>query len=386
MVMLRGLASAWGVSWQDAMAKLPPDKDYARYETFIELYDAFKAKHKKVDFVDMIEKARGLGPLPDVKVLIIDEAQDLTDVQLSLVDEWSRGCDYTYLAGDDDQAIYNFLGSSEFGFRDYPADEVKVLKFSHRVPRSIGQYADEIIQQVPDRQEKAVDWLDKHGGVLPVGDLFQLDWKAMEGEDVFVLTRHRRTAKKTGYSLLSMGIPCCIFGEHFIGKSFLRRAIYAWFKLSVGCKASIQDVAQLYKIVGHQKGYAAAIKKRNSNRSLMLYANEVDVNFNQSWAAALDVDTHLAEVVTNLVRQRGPDVLLDMPRIDVTTMHASKGREADRVIILPECNKKVWQVLQEGKSYLESRLSYVAMTRARKMVYLVAPSTRKYMKPLFREV
>ena len=62
------------------------------------------------------------------------------------------------------------------------------------------------------------------------------------------------------------------------------------------------------------------------------------------------------------------------PPITVMTIHGSKGREADMVVIVPDMTQKTY------KGYLkdpepENRCAYVAVTRAKKELILLKPET-----------
>ena len=52
----------------------------AKYEIIINAYEQFKKNHR-VDFTDMIEEYLEKADDPSFKVLIVDEAQDLTPLQ-----------------------------------------------------------------------------------------------------------------------------------------------------------------------------------------------------------------------------------------------------------------------------------------------------------------
>jgi superfamily I DNA/RNA helicase len=86
----------------------------AQFQSIITAYEAFKTieihpgvrEKDKLDFTDMIQKFIEEGVAPKLKVLMVDESQDLTPLQWDLIMKLAENADRLYLAGDDDQAIY----------------------------------------------------------------------------------------------------------------------------------------------------------------------------------------------------------------------------------------------------------------------------------------
>ena len=53
---------------------------------------------------------------------MVDEAQDLTPLQWDMVVKMSEGVDSVYIAGDDDQAIYEWNGADVICFKRFLAN------------------------------------------------------------------------------------------------------------------------------------------------------------------------------------------------------------------------------------------------------------------------
>ena len=92
---------------------------YAKFRLIIEAYEEFKVDHR-VDFTDMIEEYLEKGKPPKLKTLIVDEAQDLTPLQWKLIYKLAKHSDKIFLAGDDDQAIYEWNGANVDYFNEFP--------------------------------------------------------------------------------------------------------------------------------------------------------------------------------------------------------------------------------------------------------------------------
>lgn len=95
----------WGrhrlLTVHEAWSKGPTRVDLAKLELYVERYLAFKSEHDLIDFADMLEK--GMVNRPPVQVAIVDEAQDLSPLQISACYAWFGDCERVYVGGDDDQ-------------------------------------------------------------------------------------------------------------------------------------------------------------------------------------------------------------------------------------------------------------------------------------------
>ena len=120
----------------------------------------------------------------------MDEAQDLTPLQWTMVEKMSENAEEIVAAGDDDQAIHRWTGVNVQRFVD-SSDRVKVLNKSYRLPRSVWALAERISRRIPNRipkefypreEEGRVDW------VWRVSDLplDQGSWTIMARTNSFV--------------------------------------------------------------------------------------------------------------------------------------------------------------------------------------------------------
>ena len=62
----------------------------------------------------MVQRYITNGLVIPFKVLMVDEAQDLTPLQWDMVVKIAKHVDRVYIAGDDDQAIYEWNGADVF--------------------------------------------------------------------------------------------------------------------------------------------------------------------------------------------------------------------------------------------------------------------------------
>ena len=71
----------------------------------------YKEKRKIIDYTDMLVKCLEKKTFPKLRILFVDEAQDLSSLQWDMVRQMWKDTDKTYIAGDDDQAIFKWAGA-----------------------------------------------------------------------------------------------------------------------------------------------------------------------------------------------------------------------------------------------------------------------------------
>ena len=139
---------------------------------YIKAYDKFKLLNNLADFNDVIInicKNEYSSRLPQFDLLIVDEAQDLSDLQWLLVKRLIEKSSEVYVAGDDDQAIMISFGASAFAFLELDGIE-KVLPQSYRVPKEVSDYVNsgvmKTLLKLPGRREKVWKPAEHTGTVI----------------------------------------------------------------------------------------------------------------------------------------------------------------------------------------------------------------------------
>ena len=91
-----------------------------------------KKEKSKKDFTDLIVDYIARDIKTNFEVLFIDEAQDLSYLQWQMVRTMWKKSKKTYIAGDDDQAIFQWAGADidHFIALKEEVDEIKVLEQS----------------------------------------------------------------------------------------------------------------------------------------------------------------------------------------------------------------------------------------------------------------
>jgi superfamily I DNA/RNA helicase len=379
---------ATGKTMAEVVRDMPahPSLNQGRREFFLEKWEAFKTENSLFDFADMLTRylASGIGPMPCDDVFL-DEAQDLSDLQWKVFWKLAGDAKNVFVAGDDDQSIYGFMGGSEFGFLDLKADTEVVLKKSYRVPREIGERATRIIRRVSRRMEKNVEWRGVGGEIQHAGiNVMNLPWRGWieAKKSVLVLTRHRRGAANVSKDLKSIFIPHSL-GKHALHVSAEARAMRDFIVVRDGGKIGWR---KMVKMLDRAKGdtdeaRAAGLRDKDAEvgREVAKKFAWDDPDWPLLFAELTKKDMERVRQIEQIMRREGLGVIDHDPLIQVMTMHAAKGREADIVVLLPDCNDIV---LQNADKPTEIRLAYVALTRAREKVLVLSPRTSRWVKHL----
>jgi hypothetical protein len=156
--------------------RISPDQTVNYANKYLQAYTAYKDERNLVDFNDVIERIISDefddAYMPTFELLIIDEAQDLSDFLWVFANKLISRAKRVYIAGDDDQAIMINFGASPHAFlrlktteTDYP------LPRSYRVPEAVMDYIRsgtlKYIEALPERVKKVWDTADHHGTVSP---------------------------------------------------------------------------------------------------------------------------------------------------------------------------------------------------------------------------
>ncbi len=377
----RQYASAMGGQVSDYPDEWPRWASPQLIKEVITKYAKFKERHAKFDFVDMLEMYVRLGdPIP-VDVAFIDEAQDLSSFQWKIVDKMFANCKKIYLAGDDDQAIYGFIGADRAGFLDHASDEIEILPKSYRLRRNIWNRAQTIISQVEKRQPKEVAVRDDGGDIsLYNNDLRYLDFSG----ETMVIARHHQQLQDLSEMLESRGIPFKGDRKHSIIGSAHSKLVKTYFELRRGDSVELRDAARLVEKLGN-RDRALELRREARENDYLIGAGSLDLNFDTPWAQYLG--TSVTDMKRNAIMKsvlnntKDLEALVTEPKVSLTTYHGSKGREADHVVLLTDCFRAAWYGAVKRPDD-ERRLAYVGVTRAKERLTIVAPQSNMFMRSL----
>ena len=190
----------------------------ARFTMFLESYADWKKAYGYMDFDDILVAYIDQVKHINIDSVFIDEAQDCTPLQWVAIHTAVLGAKHVYLAGDDDQAIYQWSGADPMGMRRFAFehDDMRVLGQSHRLPRTVWQLAVSMTASMKNRVHKLFRPTNEAGLVErwanAEGVVFELDEMFPNREGALILTRDRFRLKELQRILNQRLFPYDVYG------------------------------------------------------------------------------------------------------------------------------------------------------------------------------
>ena len=347
------------------------DTDWFELERVSRSLKKYKEVTGLLDFTDMLELFYKQGHLPKLKVLFIDEAQDLSKLQWLAINSLINNTEKVYIAGDDDQAIFGWSGADTEYFINLRGD-VEVLDTSYRVPRVLQKMALTISNQIKNRRKKEWNSKASEGTIVWHNDL---DAVPLDQGEWLLLARN-------GYMLRQYENHCISSGFSFEGKysplkSSSLKAIRFWEELRRGGSLSPEQVKRV-------NGYLLPRNRIKDTKKLSAYKtldmstlkNQFDLNIDTIWHEALGKISAYEREYFIAARKRG-ETLVNKPRIKISTIHGSKGGEADNILLMTDIAPRTYdEMIRDFDS--ELRVFYVGVTRAKQNLHLLVPQTNVF--------
>jgi DNA helicase II / ATP-dependent DNA helicase PcrA len=349
-----------------------------QYRDIIRNYEEFKKNHK-IDFTDMIEKYIEEVNSQHYKVFIVDEAQDLTPLQWKFVYKISEKARRVYLAGDDDQAIYEWNGADVHCFLGFPG-KVFILKKSYRLNRDIHSLSKEILKFIPIRQEKEFTSNEVDGYIERYSKFNEIPINKIGGSWL-ILGRVRNNVNELQEFARAKGL---YFQDMRGNKSFNMNkwlAISYWEKLKNGGTLNKEEVGIMYDFIHEvRRGW----RKIDAKSWSAIHPNEpLNLKFLKQQAGLETPNTDWWNVLNRKFTTKDLDYfetmlknnveLDDKANIIIDTIHSVKGGEADNVIIYEKSNWPSHFNSKTGNDKMaEARVWYTGVTRAKKTLHLLA--------------
>ena len=352
-------------------------------------WDAWKREVEAVDFTDMIlialQRALDGEAAPgSPKILIADEAQDMTPLEIALVLAWGAhpSVQRTVFALDDDQAINNWRGGNcepilalGTGIDGGPQLGVEVIDTplgqSWRIPASVHAVAQTFIENCSHRREKDYRPRDVDGQIYHVDATLndiatarQIAKDVAAGREVMVLASCEYMLRMVTRNLRELGVP---FGNPYRPKEgrwnplrssngmttaqrlyrYLicdERALGGWTEQGGRARLWTGDDVRAWsnllsvKASGLIRGATAVIKHLPAGpldvaqvEGLFTGLDDDDLDRalgpDLSWfmKAVLPSKAESLHYPEKVVRNYGPSALIDSPPCVVGTIHSVKG-------------------------------------------------------------
>lgn len=357
-------------------------KDWREDETifmarhFCEEYERWKEEEGVFDFTDLLIQAD--RPLP-VDVIFVDEAQDLSALQWRTLEKLAANAERVYVAGDDDQAIFAWAGADPDELLRLEG-AITVLDQSYRVPSSVHELAGKMVSRIKRRQPKTWKPREEKGEVRWLTEVDSVDF-TREGS-YLVLYRNHYLGKPVEARLRSEGVPFGHPGRPTVGADW-GQPIVLWEKLRKREALAPSQIHEIYEAMVSGRSLARgarAMLERCEHTSVDMDTarRELGLQTDAPWFEALDkIPADDVAYIRRVVRHHGAKALTSEPKVRISTIHASKGGQADHVVLLTDCSRRVLSEIHREPDG-ERRVFYVGLTRARSTLQLVG-----FHNPLF---
>jgi DNA helicase-2/ATP-dependent DNA helicase PcrA len=332
---------------------------------FAEQYERFKRRLRLRDFADMLrEYARFGKPLEGVKFAVVDEAQDLTAAQWAVVRRAFANADRLLVAGDDDQTIYAFAGArpAHFIALGTEAASVTMLEQSRRIPSIVHGIAHRIAQQIAMRYAKTFRPREAAGSIGEHSGLGSLTLGGAHAR-TRVLARHDYLLDPVEARLRDEGLVYTRRGRPSVHPKDVA-LLKAWVARPAALKGELLKSA--YAALG-QHAPPSLVPAGTYDLA------ERGIDVTRDWRDAFLGWSQARRDYYASVLAEGRR-LSDAPTIHLSTIHAAKGAEAERVILLTEMSTRALRGFDRAPDD-ERRVFYVGVTRAIERLDLVYPDS-----------
>jgi len=409
---------------------------------FVDEYEEWKTSANVFDFTDLIGGAHGVPPPLDPDVFVVDEVQDLSALEWSLVQTWSQG-KTLFAVGDPWQSLYEWRGAHPALFDSIPAEKTRTLSQSYRVPRKIVdtamawmdghsnvkakiEYAprlDESGRPADGRIEFESAWTpSKFGSLLDEVELsiaagrsamisatcsymlggvvselrergipFANPWRTKRGDWNPIATRGNSTLSKFAAFLapaaenrLWTWKELALWSSMLKSRGTFANGGKAYFEAKAKDRGgdTVATSIEISRFLTDDSLFQtlAAIRGRGVGKET--------VNIARTWfGEKCEKSVGKALVYAEKILARGFDVTKEKPRVFVGTVHSFKGAEADDVYMFTELSGRAVSSVRNPVPMKDAvgsiaRTFYVGMTRARQRL-VVCGSSNKMEKSIF---
>ena len=374
MLFLENISRNRCVGFREQWNSSGSDISWLHFEWFLKNYRKYKETNFLIDYTDMLEMFLASSGSPNLDVLIVDEAQDLSALQWKCIQKLSQNVDHVYIAGDDDQAIYKWAGADVEYFINLKGKNT-YLKQSYRVPRKVHDIALGVVKRIGNRKEKVWEPKEEEGSVnyhtnFEHVDISKGDWLFLARNN-YLLNAVEEHLKVNGRVYLKGNKPSV--------SETLINAIRDWEKLRKGSSIEAARIRKIYNYMkvgkGVQKGYKT-LKTVMDDTNLTLPQLKADHGLlvDSIWHECFDlIGNTQREYVISCLRH-GEKLMSSQIRLN--TIHAAKGGECENVVLITDLATKTWDELYKNPDN-ECRAFYVGVTRTKNNLHIVRGKTRK---------
>jgi superfamily I DNA/RNA helicase len=357
--------------------------------------------------------------------LVVDEAQDMTPLEIRLVLSWGQLVDRLVLGLDDDQAINRWRGGDPEPLLALRGDGVAdhILDQSYRVPESVRLAAEQWVKRLGSRRHEKLyrprcddagnEVLGAaHHSTRRLGDpalIKEIVTEIDAGRTVMVIAACNYMLAPLIANLRAEGLPfhnpyrpadgawnpLGRTGDgvtstaqrigHYLAlndRDWTGADIVAWLDMiklaDAGMHARAKKVASGFDprgAVPFEDVAALFVDEQARNR-----ATEPDLD----WLAGCLLKDYRTRALypIQIAKMHGVDALAAKPQCVVGTVHSVKGAAADVVYLCPDVSPAGARSMATRAGVDEAiRQFYVGMTRAYQRLCVLSPSTKRHVRP-----
>lgn len=367
---------------------------------YVNRYEAAKAADGWIDLTDALMRFAGVrqavdgraedirpeGEVPEgVRVLVLDEAQDASyliyRVQKRLEDEC--GPEHLILAADPYQSIFSFTGGDPRYFLDWEVDETIVMERSWRCAEPIFSLGHRCLSGTAGYVDYGIKPAEHEGFVARAGSIGSAFEKCGDGT-VMLLARTNQRAEEMADEL---GVAACEIGVDVDREAVGFKALH---HVAAGDITSAVDFASAVSMLPAKGFFDRGAKAKWARMEYVV--SEVlpwrlrDYGVTEegermirdgSWVEHVGNQKKALQWRANCAKFGADEAT--KPRVKFGTIHASKGLEADAVIVddsLPKATAASIRHFSKSRDE-ERRVSYVGVTRGRRACVVLSAAGQK---------
>lgn len=343
------------------------DISWPDLKDFSEGLDKYKAEHNLMLFSDFMEHPQDQI---DIDLLVLDEAQDFTAQQWNYGFRTGGKAENVFMAGDDDQTIFEWAGADLGTLLSLNADR-KVLPYSYRLPQTHYDIATRILSRISHRYPKTWSPKNEKGTVTHISSEEEVDLS--EGTWL-LLARHKWELPRLEAIAIAQGVSY----EREHNKSIHRaecKAVLYYERLRKGGAVSSVQTKVMAKFIPNWE------PPEITTHQVIWDDCHFPFSRDQTW---MDVMTLMGYDLKEYIRAmlRRGESLTGEPRVKISTIHMSKGGEAENVLLIPDMSRRT-ALHYINNPDPELRVWYVAATRSKKNLFIVQPKTKHFFDGLF---
>ena len=338
------------------------DTPWVHVDRFAKTLDAYKKSNMLMDFTDFLDEVQ--DPL-HLELLIVDEAQDLTKQQWAFVRRIGAYAKRVIIAGDDDQAIFEWAGADIRTFLALRGN-VKILPVSYRLPKTIWSFANTIAQGIRTRRPK--EWKD-NGSAGAIQHLDEPEQANLKQGEWLMLCRNKYQLAQLARTCRDQGVVYKRNGK-WSNQTRAVRAVVAYEALRAGKAVPTRRANMVTKYIPGLD----AVLGTGGEATWAMFAWPFEGR--PDWMSALSALGDEDREYIRKLRREG-ESLAHPGRVALSTIHSIKGGEAENVLLLTDVSKRVFEE-STRKPDAEARVWYVGTSRAKQTLHIVRPHGQRF--------